>query len=247
MNSNQNHRTDQHGDFVYHLPNTLLLTDRTLLGGKDRRIPLYFAADFTDALPQTYQTELIVEFAFSADNGTTIAQSITQTVDLQATVPSDDASLNWLVNRVQMRPALYDCDGMIAKLADSNQEQFDWSDSGWTYDQALAIMAFSLSGDSDEARLILNALRCLQNDDGSWFFSYATSVTDEMIVERAASRRLTNTIWKIRPPSRRGKMIIFGKWYIGDCINHLNFMYPVNTTTAYHLKAKHRPSACPRL
>lgn len=50
---------------------------------------------------------------------------------------------------------------------------------GYTYDQAMAVLAFSRAGLIDaayftDARRILSAMRSLQNPDGSWFFSYAT-------------------------------------------------------------------------
>ena len=161
---------DTYGEAVHHLPNSLLLTSREMQEGDDRRVPIYIAADFTDALPQRYETTLYIEVAFSADGGETIAQSVVETVEIAATIRDNGTAIDWLVNRVHMRPELGGCDGAVAKLADSNQEQLDWSDSGWTYDQALAVMSYSLAGRFEEARMVLEALRCLQNDDGSWFF-----------------------------------------------------------------------------
>jgi hypothetical protein len=69
----------------------------------------------------------------------------------------------------------------VKKLADSQQEAWDWSDAGWTYDQALAIIALTAAGHPEEASQLLNGLQYLQNSDGSWFFSYMTSATSETI------------------------------------------------------------------
>lgn len=102
--SDYHDRVDDNGDYVYHLPNYLELTDRRPRGGDDRRVPLYFAADFTDALPQTYSTTLYVEFAFSSDKGDTVAQSKVVPIAISATIPGDGSPVNWLLNRVAMRP-----------------------------------------------------------------------------------------------------------------------------------------------
>jgi hypothetical protein len=179
--SDYNDRVDKYGDFVYHLPHNLELTDRRPQGGVDRRVPLYIAADFTDALPQTYSTTLYIEFAFSSDKGDTIARSEIRAIDISATVPGDGSPINWLLNRVNMRPDMDASNGTVEKLADSNQEPLDWADTGWIYDQALMVMALTATGHHEQAREILNGLQYLQNDDGSWFFSYMTSVTDQTI------------------------------------------------------------------
>jgi hypothetical protein len=182
---------DDYGDFVYHLPQYLELIDRRPYMGEDRRVPLYFAADFADALPQTYSTTIYVEFALSNDKGDTLALNAVETYVLSATVPGDGTPVTWLVNRVDMRPDL-DGDGdTVKKLADSFQEAWDWSDGGWTYDQALAVIALTAAGRYEEARQILNGLQYLQNSDGSWFFSYLTMATDDMIQEWATTDETT--------------------------------------------------------
>jgi hypothetical protein len=49
------------------------------------------------------------------------------------------------------------------------------TDQAYTYDQALAIIAFSLLGDYSNARVILDALSTIQNDDGSFYFAYSAT------------------------------------------------------------------------
>jgi hypothetical protein len=180
--SDYNDNKDANGDYAYHLLHYLELTDRRWpQQGEDRRVPLYFAADFTDALPQTYSTTLYIEFAFSSDKGDNIAKSVTETIVISATVPGDGSPINWLLNRVHMRPDMDSTNDTVEKLADSLQEARDESDGGWTYDQALMVIALTAAGHDEEAKQILNGLKCLQNDDGSWFFSYMTDVTGDKI------------------------------------------------------------------
>lgn len=188
--SDYNDRVDEHGDFVYHLPNNLELIDLHPQRA-DSRIPLYIAGDFTDALPQTYSTTLYIEFAFSDDKGQTISQSQIGSVDLSVTIPGDRSPIHWLLNRVEMRPDMDPSTETIEKLADSNQEALDENDSGWLYDQALLIMALTAAGYDEQAKHILNGLRYLQNDDGSWFFSYMTSVTEQTIQEWVETNEIT--------------------------------------------------------
>jgi hypothetical protein len=45
-------------------------------------------------------------------------------------------------------------------------------DSAFLYDQALAVIAFSLAGDRVNAELIINAMAKLQGASGAWMFSY---------------------------------------------------------------------------
>lgn len=189
--SDYHDRVDQYGDYVYHLPQYLEMTDRRSLGGADRRVPLYIAADFTDAFPQTYSTTLIIEFAFSDDMGESITQHEVAQIDISAEVPGDGSPVNWLVNRVEMRPDLDSTNGTVEKLADSYQESLDWSDAGWTYDQALAVIALTSAGHYSEAREILNALEYMQNSDGSWFFSYMTTATDDQVEKWRTTDELT--------------------------------------------------------
>ncbi len=189
--SDYNDKADIYGDYIYHLPNYLELTDRRSQGGSDNRVPLYIAADFTDALPQTYSTTLYIEFAFSSDKGDTVAQNVIAAIPVSAIVPGNGSPISWLLNRVRMRPDMDATNATVEKLADSNQEPLDWSDSGWIYDQALVVMALTAAGHYQEARQVLNGLQYLQNDDGSWFFSYMTMATDEMIQEWIETDELT--------------------------------------------------------
>lgn len=45
---------------------------------------------------------------------------------------------------------------------------------GYTYDQAVAAIAFSIAGDYSRAKTILSTLQSLQNPDGSWYDAYYT-------------------------------------------------------------------------
>ena len=51
-------------------------------------------------------------------------------------------------------------------------------DSAFLYDQALAVIAFSLAGDRTNAEAILNAMAKLQGPSGAWVFSYLTDGED---------------------------------------------------------------------
>lgn len=51
-------------------------------------------------------------------------------------------------------------------------------DSAFLYDQATAVIAFSLAGDRADAELILNAMAKLQGPSGAWVFSYLTDGED---------------------------------------------------------------------
>jgi hypothetical protein len=51
-------------------------------------------------------------------------------------------------------------------------------DSAFLYDQALAVIAFSLAGDQADADLVINAMAKLQGSSGAWVFSYLTDGED---------------------------------------------------------------------
>lgn len=65
---------------------------------------------------------------------------------------------SWLVSQIQP-----------SGLVDSYKDR---SDVCYTYDQAVAAVAFLSRGDSNNARRVLQALKALQNADGSWYHSY---------------------------------------------------------------------------
>ena len=67
----------------------------------------------------------------------------------------------------------------------------DAKDVCYTYDQAVATVAFLAKGDVSNARRVLDALQTLQNDDGSWNSAYActTGGTEE------AQRYVGATAW----------------------------------------------------
>jgi hypothetical protein len=78
------------------------------------------------------------------------------------TVRPSKPALNWL--RSQMGSF-----GIIDSYENDNKAV------GWLYDQALAIFAFTKAGDIQNAQKVLNALKSIQNLDGSWYFSYYTN------------------------------------------------------------------------
>ena len=180
--SDYHDRTDAFGDFIYHVPQHLRLIDRTANDGDDVRVAVYFAADFTDAIPQSYSTSLTIEAAFSSDSGNTVIRTESVQVDLSAVVPGNGTNrVAWLQNRVDMRPDMDSSNGTVDRLADSQQNENDLADSGFIYDQALAIFALTREGDDVRVQEILNGLRYLQNNDGSFFFSYMTNVDDALL------------------------------------------------------------------
>ncbi len=186
--SDFNDQLDGNGDYVYHVPQHIRLIDRTANDGTDNRVAVYFAADFTDAMPQSYSTALKIEAAFSSDGGYTIARKESLTVNLSATVPGNGGdALAWLQNRVDMRPDLDGATGTVKKLADSHQNENDESDAAFIYDQALAIMALARAGDYTRARQIIEGLRYLQNSDGSFFFSYMTTADEAQVTSWATT------------------------------------------------------------
>ena|GEM_PF-4165029 len=180
--SDYNDRTDANGDYVYHLPQHIRMIDRTQSGGLDRRVKIYFAADFTDAFPQDYNTIVNFEAAFSADGGYTIARKETLQVNISASIPGNSKNaLYWMQQRVDMNPVINGSNGKVEKLADSKQEENNFNDAGYIYDQALAVIAFTRAGDYTRAAQVLNALNYLQNSDGSFFFSYMSAINDSLI------------------------------------------------------------------
>jgi hypothetical protein len=64
--------------------------------------------------------------------------------------------------------------GTIVPIKDRGSliQSFSKKDQSYIYDQALAIIAFSHSGEFDNARALLQGLKSLQLDDGSLYFSY---------------------------------------------------------------------------
>jgi hypothetical protein len=61
-------------------------------------------------------------------------------------------------------------------------------DRCWIYDQALAVIAFTALNRLDSAKKILETLRALQNEDGSFYFSYLIST-----LEPTSERTYTGT------------------------------------------------------
>jgi hypothetical protein len=66
-------------------------------------------------------------------------------------------------------------------LVDSYQDK---KDVCYTYDQAVAAMAFTAKGDLGSARSVLDALQTLQNADGSWNSAYACSSKSPLTGQR---------------------------------------------------------------
>ena len=60
----------------------------------------------------------------------------------------------------------------------------DASDVCYTYDQAVATVAFLAKGDVTNARRVLDALAALQNDDGSWNHAYACTTGATLAAQR---------------------------------------------------------------
>lgn len=71
----------------------------------------------------------------------------------------------------------------VTGLVDSYQ---DGSDVCYTYDQAVATVAFLVRGDVPNARRVLDALAALQNDDGSWNHAYACTTGATLAAQRYA-------------------------------------------------------------
>ncbi|MDD5449664.1 MAG: hypothetical protein PHO42_03595, partial [Candidatus Omnitrophica bacterium] len=71
-------------------------------------------------------------------------------------------TLNWLKSQIS-----------AFGLIDSYEA--DGRSIGWTYDQALAVLALTKAADFQNAQKMLNALKNIQNPDGSWYFRYYTN------------------------------------------------------------------------
>ncbi len=63
----------------------------------------------------------------------------------------------------------------------------------YTYDQALAIVAFTAEGDLTRARKVLNAMVSAQNADGSWADAYHAGSSVVLVPSKAAG----NSIWMV--------------------------------------------------
>src|SRR5206468_2450001 len=83
----------------------------------------------------------------------TPTQTPTPTPTPDPTMASNNA-YNWLKSRL-----------LSTGLVDSYQNQ---DDICYTYDQAVAAIAFLAKGDNTNARKILDAVKSLQGSDGSW-------------------------------------------------------------------------------
>lgn len=71
------------------------------------------------------------------------------------------AEIRWLES--QMRPLGTD-GALIQSFTDRSQS--------YLYDQALAIIAFTRAGEHAKAKKLVQALKQLHNEDGTWYFSY---------------------------------------------------------------------------
>ncbi len=80
------------------------------------------------------------------------------------------AGLQSLMNTPLVRGGPYGDGRLIRSFRDM--------DSAFLYDQALAVIAFSLAGDQAHAEQVINALAKLQGPSGAWMFSYLTDGED---------------------------------------------------------------------
>lgn len=76
-------------------------------------------------------------------------------------------ALDWLES--QLAAAFKRADGKTAVLIDSYEDDVR---AGWIYDAALAAIAFTAAGKTATARRLLRGLEALQEEEGSWIFSY---------------------------------------------------------------------------
>lgn len=76
-------------------------------------------------------------------------------------------AVGWLLN--QLGPVIASVHAADARLIDSYE---DTTRAGWTYDAAVAAIAFVHADRIDQARSLLAGLAHLQQPDGSWYFSY---------------------------------------------------------------------------
>jgi hypothetical protein len=82
-------------------------------------------------------------------------------------VNSGIRGLAWMER--QLGPRFETRQGVTGRLIDSYEDN---KRVGWTYDAAIAAIAFAARGRTDAARDLLRGLAHLQNDDGSWEFAY---------------------------------------------------------------------------
>jgi len=125
--------------------------------------------------PTTDGTYFFVIYKLASDvtDGATVDAEITQ-VNGTLVGPYDSPGsrtvdgLGWLKNQV----GTWAPDDNT-RLIDSFEG--DGTDKGWTYDQGLAAIAFTVGGDTHTAKKILNGMKIKQNSDGSWYRCYDTS------------------------------------------------------------------------
>lgn len=87
--------------------------------------------------------------------------------DLAPDVDRTALALAWLER--QLGPAVQTDVGIQGRLIDSYADD---RSAGWTYDAALAAIAFTAAGRPTRARDLLAGLSAIQRDDGSWDFAY---------------------------------------------------------------------------
>jgi len=108
---------------------------------------------------------------------------VKETEKVREKKPSDfNRNVNWLMSMLR-----------TAKKGDKTytlvQSYENIPDRCWIYDEALAIMAFTVTGKTDLARKILDTLQIIQNQDGSFYFSYIISS-----LEPTTNRKYTGSI-----------------------------------------------------
>lgn len=91
-------------------------------------------------------------------------------------------NLNWLISMVRTVKKENNTYTLV-------QSYENVPDRCWIYDEALAIMAFTALGKTDIAGKILDTLQIIQNQDGSYYFSYIISN-----LEPASDRKYTGSI-----------------------------------------------------
>ena len=73
-------------------------------------------------------------------------------------------SISWIKDR--QAPSSWSLSGMVISLEKKAYPH------GFTYDQALAVIALASHGDTADAKIILEKLGTIQNTDGSWYNKY---------------------------------------------------------------------------
>ena len=94
----------------------------------------------------------------SAPHASIAAAAADPGVTANSTTAASDNAYNWLKSRM-----------VSTGLVDSYQ---DSRDICYTYDQAVAAVAFQVKGDATNARRVLDALKSMQYGDGSWNTAY---------------------------------------------------------------------------